>query len=119
MELLRAGRSGFLGCGDLRLLGRAALELGGGRRRAGEGIDFAVGLRLLAQPGQELRAGDALLEIHHQGGRGLAAAREALERGLPIADGPPRFEPLVLERLAAPGAPQASGLHSPSAPTAP
>lgn len=119
VEILRARRSGFLGCGDLRLLGRAVLELGGGRLSSAERIDFAVGLRLLVDPGQELRAGEPLLEIHHQAGRGLEAARQAIETGLPIGDRPPRFEPLVLERLAGSDSRPLPGLDSPGAPLAP
>jgi pyrimidine-nucleoside phosphorylase len=101
VQVWPAPRSGYLGCGDLRHLGRAVVELGGGRRRAGDHIDFAVGLKLLCEPGGAVSAGQPVCEIHHRDGYGLPAALQALEAGLTILEHPPAFAPLITSRLAA------------------
>nr|WP_277985143.1 thymidine phosphorylase [Salinicola tamaricis] len=57
---------------DTRALGLAVVELGGGRRNAGDAIDPRVGLSHIAELGQTLSAGEPLLRVH-------AADREAAE----------------------------------------
>lgn len=59
-----APREGFLVGVQTRELGLAVVELGGGRRRAEDGIDYAVGLSDFASLGQKLAAGDPLCRIH-------------------------------------------------------
>jgi thymidine phosphorylase len=49
--------------------------------------------------GTEVREGDAVLLVHHRGGRGLDEARPLLEAAIAIADEPPAPRPLVLERV--------------------
>ena len=87
--------SGVLDVVDCRAIGLAVAALGGGRRAAEEPIDPVVGLRWLARSGDEVRAGDALAELHHRDGRGLADAEALLARAVAFDTGrePP---PLVL-----------------------
>lgn len=49
---------------DAGKIGQASLELGAGRSRAEDAVDFAVGFDRLVKSGEELRAGDVLLRIH-------------------------------------------------------
>ncbi len=80
VQILEAQQSGRLVFEDLREVGAAVTELGGGRVLPGDSIDFAVGLVWLAEPGSEVQAGQPLVEIHSRAGRGVEAARARLGR---------------------------------------
>jgi pyrimidine-nucleoside phosphorylase len=94
VETLEAEREGHLAWTDLRAVGWAICELGGGRKRLGDAIDPRVGLVFLAEEGARVSRGDPLIEVHHSG-RGLEAAKALLAASFEL--GPPREpEPLVL-----------------------
>jgi len=97
--LWRTSRPGAARYVDVRALGSAIASLGGVRARPGEAIDLGVGLRFLFDEGQELSAGDALVEIHHRDGRGLEQAMAHLERAIEIGEAVAPT-PLVLARFA-------------------
>jgi pyrimidine-nucleoside phosphorylase len=98
-ELIRADRSGFARGWDAERVGRATVLLGAGRDRVEDTIDHAVGAVVLARPGDAVRAGDPLLELHYRDRGRLGAARALLRDACPIADEPPPQRPLVLEVL--------------------
>ncbi len=79
-----AAADGALAYRDLREVGEAVCALGGGRRLTTDRVDPAVGLVFLRCAGDEVRAGEALIEIHHRAGHGLAEARARLERGIAV-----------------------------------
>ncbi|MFM7298182.1 MAG: thymidine phosphorylase [Planctomycetota bacterium] len=83
VELMRARRDGVLAWRDLRALGGAICELGGGRKKLGDVIDLGVGLEFEVAEGAAVRAGDVLLRVHHEG-RGLAEALALVERSFEI-----------------------------------
>ncbi|WP_310389088.1 thymidine phosphorylase [Roseateles sp.] len=57
-------RSGRLSAMQTRDIGIAIVELGGGRRKATDVIDFRVGLSGMRQLGEEIRAGEPLALVH-------------------------------------------------------
>ena len=59
-----AGRAGFVTAIDTRGLGLAVVELGGGRRRASDAIDHAVGLENLIGLGASVEPDTPLARIH-------------------------------------------------------
>jgi thymidine phosphorylase len=61
---VRAQHAGMLTRMDARAIGQAVLELGAGRARAGDSIDFAVGCDQMAKTGRHVSAGDVLIRIH-------------------------------------------------------
>jgi pyrimidine-nucleoside phosphorylase len=66
---------------DTSKLGQAITALGGGRRMAGDTIDYSVGLETLVRVGETVRAGQPLLRLFaHAGGRREAQrpVREAI-----------------------------------------
>lgn len=65
VEVVVAPRPGRVHRLDALDLGRAAFELGAGRRAAGEVIHPGVGLRLRVEEGEEVQAGQPLVEIVH------------------------------------------------------
>ena len=93
-----ADRDGVLSYTDVRELGLAVAELGGGRLRLEDEIEPTVGLVALGEHGARVAKGDTLFEIHHRGGRGLEAARARIARAIDLA-GEPTTSPLVLGRI--------------------
>ncbi|MGQ7244597.1 thymidine phosphorylase [Salinicola sp. V024] len=61
---LHANQAGFISAIDTRGLGLGVVELGGGRRNAGDAIDHRVGLSHIAALGQRVEPGQPLLRIH-------------------------------------------------------
>ncbi len=91
-----AGQSGFVTEMDGEAVGIAALELGAGRRKTEDRVDPSVGIIVSKKPGEVVKAGDAVFEVHHNG-TGLAAAMARLSRSFRIGDRAPEVLPLVLQ----------------------
>ncbi len=98
-EVLRAERAGYARGFEAERLGRATVLLGAGRDRVEDGVDPAVGALVLARPGQTVKAGDALLELHYRDAARLQAAKELLRDACPIEDTQPTEDLLVRETL--------------------
>ncbi|HSK08991.1 MAG TPA: thymidine phosphorylase [Vicinamibacterales bacterium] len=96
---VRAARSGFLSGLDAERVGRASVALGAGRTRVDEDVDPGVGAIVFAHPGDEVREGDAILELHVRKASDLDAALALLEGAVEIADAPPARLPLVVEEV--------------------
>ena len=75
-----APESGHVGSIDCRRLGMVVVELGGGRRRAGDRIDHRVGLEEICETGSRVEKGDPLVWIH-------AKTRDDIDRLLPDVEG--------------------------------
>jgi pyrimidine-nucleoside phosphorylase len=99
VEVVAAPRSGFVTGLEAENVGRAAVALGAGRERLEDVIDHGVGITVIATPGSEVRAGDAVLQIRHRGGRGLELARTLLRQAVQIGDVAPAPQPIVVERV--------------------
>ena len=95
-ELLRATRGGFITAMHAEAVGRASHALGAGRSRVGDAVDHGVGIVVTSQPGDSVKAGDTLLELHHRGGRNLEAALALCREAISIGDEPPAPRQKVL-----------------------
>jgi pyrimidine-nucleoside phosphorylase len=93
-----ANASGYIQDMDALAVGLAALRLGAGRERVEDRIDPAVGVIVCKKPGEAVRAGDKVFEIHHHGGSGLAAAVDQLSLCFHISSTCP-VPSLILETL--------------------
>ncbi|HUF25065.1 MAG TPA: thymidine phosphorylase [Vicinamibacterales bacterium] len=98
-HVVKAPRAGFVTAIHADLVGRAAVLLGAGRARLDSVVDPAVGIVLVRRPGDEVKAGDAILEVHYNDGARLAPADALAREAIEIDDAPPPGAPLVLERL--------------------
>ncbi|MGL4555334.1 MAG: thymidine phosphorylase, partial [Gemmataceae bacterium] len=98
-HVVRADQAGIFQGWKAHAVGQAVVRLGGGRDRAEDAVDHAAGAVVLARPGERVKAGDGLLELHHRDGARLGAALAALAAAGPIADDNPPVLPLILERL--------------------
>jgi pyrimidine-nucleoside phosphorylase len=94
----KAEHDGTLSFADVRAIGHAINELGGGRTKVTDEIDPAVGLVWRKAAGEAVKRGDVLCEIHHRGGRGLDGCRALLARGARVG-APVDRTPLVRAHL--------------------
>ncbi|WGF87485.1 thymidine phosphorylase [Marinivivus vitaminiproducens] len=62
-----APEGGVVAAIDVRALGEAVIDLGGGRRRPGDAIDPSVGLAAVAEIGQRISQGEPLAFVHASG----------------------------------------------------
>lgn len=65
-EIVKATKAGFVGRISCKEMGLHCVRLGGGRMRAEDKIDFAVGFVLHKKVGDAVKKGDALLTIHYR-----------------------------------------------------
>ena len=98
-HLVRAPRGGYLSALDAELVGRATVALGAGRNKVDDVVDPAVGAMVLAHPGDELKAGDPILELHYRREGDLGAALDLLSRAIEMSDEPPVLMPLIVEQV--------------------
>jgi pyrimidine-nucleoside phosphorylase len=88
-QIVTAPRSGYVSRLDAELIGRASVSLGAGRDRVEDTIDPAVGIMVVAKVGDQVRAGDPVLELHYRDATKLDRANSLAGEALAIADAPP------------------------------
>jgi thymidine phosphorylase len=90
---------GFLAGVDVRAIGNAIIELGGGRRQVGQALDLSVGFSDVARVGTEL-GNETPLAIIHAASQDDAAKAEALLLGACTMTGEaPRPGSVVYEKI--------------------
>lgn len=94
-------RAVYVAAMDTRALGLAVIDLGGGRRRAEDGIDHAVGLSGVAAVGQYLEEGEPLAVIHAASEAAWERAAVALRATIATTpERPTATRPVIHERIA-------------------
>ena len=103
VEIYVAPRRGFVGRVEPRALGKAIIDMGGGRSTMEDTVDPSVGLVITAKPGDWVEAGEPLGTIFAADRGGVEVARYALGSAIKIADeaDPPR--PLISHRISRDG----------------
>jgi len=97
---VRPERPGRVTAVDARALGWLVVTLGGGRRRADDVIDLAVGLADVAGVGDEVGDDRPLATVHARSETDAMTAAATLRAALTVDDGPSvSAPPVVLERL--------------------
>jgi len=98
---LAAPRDGYVARLDALAVGVAAWRLGAGRARKEDGVSHTAGVRCLAKPGDRVRAGEPVLELHADDSGRFAAAVEALDGALTVTGEPPALPPLIVTQVGA------------------
>ncbi len=96
VEELRADRSGVLERLDALAVGVAAWRLGAGRARKEDAVQAAAGVRLLVDVGDEVEAGQPLLELHTDTPDAVPGVLTALSGGVVVGDGPAPPRPALI-----------------------
>jgi len=98
-EIIRAEATGVLTRVDCRSVGIAAWRLGAGRERKEDSVSASAGVICLAKPGELVKVGDPILELHTEDDSRFYAAKAALTRAITVADEMPSPTPLVIDRV--------------------
>jgi len=99
---LPAPGSGWVASLDTRAIGLAVIELGGGRRRAGDAIDHSVGVECLLRLGDRVESGEPLFRVYGHDRETVERVRRGLFKALELSLEPVPTRPLVLGRVARP-----------------
>ena len=92
-------RGGIVTAIDVRAVGLAVVELGGGRARAADAIDPSVGLTHLAGLGEEVGPNRPLAIVHARDAVSAKAVVERLRIAYRLGDAAPAPVPVVVERI--------------------
>ena len=82
-------------------MGVAVMQLGGGRRRADDKIDYAVGLTDIAGIGESVGSDNLLCRVHARSPAAAEEAAAAIRHAMIVADAPAQETPLIYQRVAA------------------
>ncbi|BCS49183.1 thymidine phosphorylase [Aeromonas jandaei] len=94
-----AANSGFVTAMDTRELGLAVVAMGGGRRAAGDKLDYAVGLTDFIRLGQSVDADKPIAMIHAQTEEQYAQAASMVQAAVRIGGERPEVLPEVYRRI--------------------
>ena len=103
VEVYYAPSAGTIVEVEPRAIGRAVVQMGGGRQQVDDAVDPTVGFVITARPGQEVHTSEPLASIFARDEAGVAIARAALDRAIRIGEGRAGPLPLVAARVTAKG----------------
>jgi pyrimidine-nucleoside phosphorylase len=104
VEVYVAPRAGTIVAIEPRTIGRAVVQMGGGRQRVEATVDPTVGFVISARPGQRVAKGEPLASIYARDDAGLALGHGALDRAVRIEEGKTAtMLPLIAARITARG----------------
>jgi thymidine phosphorylase len=99
VHAVSAPATGVLRRLDAYAVGIAAWRLGAGRARKEDPVSPAAGVVMLAKPGDPVRAGEPLLELHTDEPARVERALAALGGAVEVGADPPLRTDLILDRL--------------------
>lgn len=103
VEVYNAPHGGTVLRVEPRTIGRAVVEMGGGRTKADDAVDPTVGFVITARPGQTVHASEPLASIFAKDAAGIALGRRALDLAIEIGEGKAELLPLIAARVTAAG----------------
>ncbi len=98
-QIVEADRTGFVTRLDCLSVGIAAWRLGAGRAQQGDPVSPVAGVMCLKKPGEEVTAGEPILELRTDDPSLFGAATAALGGAVDIEEECPAPEALVVERV--------------------
>lgn len=96
-----APHGGWISGMATRAIGLLVIELGGGRRQAGDSVDARVGFTQFVQVGQRVETGDVLAVVHAADALAATNVSQALLTLIQITDQVPASAPVFITRLPA------------------
>ena len=99
-RVVASPRAGYVARVDAEGIAQAAFELGAGRAKADDVLDFAAGVTLAVSRGDRVEAGQPLAELAVcDRPAKLPVAEQLVRAAVTFADEPPASRPLILESL--------------------
>jgi pyrimidine-nucleoside phosphorylase len=102
VEIFEAPARGFVAGVEPRIIGRAIVEMGGGRRTVDDVIDPSVGFVITVKPGDQVTAGEPIASVFAHDSRGIEIGLQALSQAIRLGEQRPPT-PLILKRVTAKG----------------
>ena len=102
VELFEASEAGTVAAVDPLPLGRAVVEMGGGRHRLGDPVDPSVGFVVSARPGAKVARGEPIASVFARDAAGVSIGLSALSEAIRFGPAVPGL-PLVSHRVTARG----------------
>ena len=96
---IHASDSGYLAQVDTMALGFAGIQLGAGRRKISDTIDYSSGMYIHARIGDSLSQGDDILQVYSNDEKALNEVLAQGQKSFTIEQSPPEIPPLILERI--------------------
>jgi pyrimidine-nucleoside phosphorylase len=96
---IRAKKDGYISHMDAETVGRAACELGAGRKTKEDKIDFAAGIVLRKKTGDFVRVGETLAVMHASGEEKIAVAEKIFRAALEFSAEKPEGKKLIIDIL--------------------
>ncbi len=96
---VRPPRPGVIAAMDTRALGVAVVGLGGGRTRADQAVDHAVGLTEIAGIGDQVGSDRPLAVVHARTDSAAEAAAASVSAAITLDTGAPAPRPVVARRI--------------------
>ena len=100
---IEAPAAGYVSRIDAEAVGRAAMLLGAGRARADATIDPAAGITLVKKPGDAVKSGDHVLELHYNDDAEVSEAIAVARAAIGVSPEPVASSPLVMAWVHAEG----------------
>lgn len=97
--VIKASTAGYLDRVDTMGLGFAGIELGAGRRKISDTIDYSSGMYIHARIGDTLKPGDDILTIHSNDEDALHEVVAKGDSYFSISEKIPDIPPLILEKI--------------------
>jgi pyrimidine-nucleoside phosphorylase len=94
-----AKKRGYLNWMDTQALGWILVDLGGGRRKASDSIDYGVGFVFHKKLGAKVQEGDALVTVHYSDPQSLQALEERYHEAIEIGSTRKAVPKLIVDQL--------------------
>ncbi|MBL90090.1 MAG: thymidine phosphorylase [Actinobacteria bacterium] len=98
-KTIEASETGYISKLDCRSVGIAAWRLGAGRAKKEDPVSPTAGVVCLAKPGDQIRTGEPVLELHGDNNDSFDSAIEALDGAIEISEVAPNNYPLILDKI--------------------
>jgi pyrimidine-nucleoside phosphorylase len=95
-----AAKAGYVASMNVEQLGFSIIELGGGRQKLGDKLDFSTGLEMLVRLGDKVDRGQPLVRLFAPPAKAPAAIK-MVTAAITISDSPVTPPPLIVERITA------------------
>ncbi len=98
-KIMRAQKNGFISEMKAVDFGFAAIDLGCGRKKTDDKLDYLSGIILKKKVGEEIKIGDPLCEIYAEEESKLFLAEERLEKAIKYSDKKPEGKKIIIDIL--------------------
>ncbi len=97
VETVKSDRAGYLKWIDAKVIGETSVEMGAGRERKEDIIDYGVGMVIHRKVGDHVVMGDPLFTLHAASQESLEHARERVSSAFEYTESPVKRLPLFYE----------------------